>query len=634
MTNFAEFRGSQKEETHEIEKDIVTATSEEIPVTHLTTAAEINNQRGSKEECEMVIKEYTIDIQGATIGSIDQSQLQSVVDIEIKMSAGTEEEKNENLGKNKEVEEDEPVCEAEMEEIKQMPDEPKEEKTVSKTEVAEQSETHAKSIEKVQAWDVEITENKERAEDEVMAESEKDLIEDNRDDNTGQEKSEPKDKDTVLQQSVEVKDQIEMEADSVREVLTTEEVLCDQPKQNEAETEVSEPKKTMTNKDTLIEKASNNKLDPDEAEQVFNKSKLPQKRTSGLTPSRRSKRLRHQPAGKYLKTTKSVKTGQQISKHHSKVMMQDEDIELSTDEPEHDVSEVMEKIQEAQIENKAEAEAEVEEYKEKDVLTVETVSTMDAEITQVEETVFPEVSELVEREETDQEEAPLQSSVEPPEIHESKTTPEEDEETVQNSTVMLTLSEAKVVLVDLHELSPKEAGDNHGEIGILEQEEMKLIMSSEQQATEENTKPMEEPACTTTTEGYDVAADANRTQEQSTAYKDQEYEPESETTEVVLLSQVEKPEKTDFEQTGVTVRYLRSTLNPVKITPVRRSTRSKAVIQQVESVEPQVDAKLRTDENPEREKTCCGGCKSRGEWKCKQKCWWNCKCWMWKFWTP
>ncbi len=52
----------------------------------------------------------------------------------------------------------------------------------------------------------------------------------------------------------------------------------------------------------------------------------------------------------------------------------------------------------------------------------------------------------------------------------------------------------------------------------------------------------------------------------------------------------------------MTVRYLRSTLNPVKITPVRRSTRSKAVIQQVESVEPQVDAKLRTDENPEREK--------------------------------
>ncbi len=82
---------------------------------------------------------------------------------------------------------------------------------------------------------MEITDNKERAEDEVMAESGKDLIEENRDDNTAQEKSEPKDEDSVLQQSVEVKDQIEMEADSVREVLTTEEVLCDQPKQNEAE---------------------------------------------------------------------------------------------------------------------------------------------------------------------------------------------------------------------------------------------------------------------------------------------------------------------------------------------------------------------------------------------------------------
>ncbi|XP_016130818.1 titin-like isoform X2 [Sinocyclocheilus grahami] len=644
VTNFAEFRGSQKEETSEIENDIVTATSEGSPVTHLATAEEIKNQRGSKEECEMVIKEYTIDIQGATIGSIDQSQLQSVVDVEIvKMSTGTEEEKNENLGKNKEVEEDEPVCEAEMEEIKQMPDEPKEEKTAS--EVAEQSETCAKSTEKVQThWDMEITENKERAEDEVMAESEKDLIEENRDDNTGQEKSEPKDEDTVLQQSVEVKDQIEMEEDSVREVLTTEEVLCDQPKQNE----VPEPNQTMTNKDTLIEKASKHTLGPDEAEQVFNK------RTSGLTPSRKSKRLSHQPAEKDLATTKSVKTGQQRSKHHSKVMMQYEDIEQSTDEPEHDVSEVMEKIQEAQIENKAEAESEVEEYKEKDMLTVETVSTMDVEITQVEETVFPEVSELVERKETDQEEAPLQSSVEPPEIQESKTTPEEDEETVENSTVMLTLSEAKVVLVDLHECSPKEAGDNHGEIGIPEQEEMKLTMSSELQATEENmrkeeqdatlhTKPMEEPACTTTTEGYVVAADANRTPEQSTAYKDQEYASESETTEAVLLSQVEEPEKTDTEQDkedkqdlyeadkfpkqgkqiqkkgstdipsrstrlkdqpvdpGVTVRCLRSTLKPVKITPVRRSTHSKAVIQQVERVEPQVDAKLRTDENPERD---------------------------------
>ncbi|XP_026067897.1 uncharacterized protein LOC113049611 [Carassius auratus] len=652
VTDLSEFRGSQKEETHEIEEDIVTATSEGSPVSHLTTAGEIKNQRGSKEECEMVINEHTVDRQGATIGSIDQNQLQSVVDVEIvKMSTGTEEEKNENLGKNEEVEEDESVCEAEMEEIKQMSDEPKEEKTVSETEVAEQSETHAKSTEKVQAhWDMEITENKERAEDEVMAESEKDLIEKNREDNTGQEKGEPIDEDTVLRQSVDVKDQTEMEADSVREVLTTEEVLCDQPKQNEAETEVFEPNQTMTNKDTLIEKASKHILGPDEAEQAFNKSKLPQKRTSGLTSSRRSKRLRHQPAEKDLTTTQSVNTGQQGSKYHSKVMMQDKDTEQSTDEPEHDVSEVMEKIHETQIENKADAESEVEEYKEKHMPTVETVSSMDDEITQVEETVFPEISELVERKETDQEEAP---SVEPPEIQESKTTPKEDEETVENSTVTLTLSEARVVLVDLHELSPKEAGDNHGEIRIPEQEKIKLAMSSELQATEENMrkeeqdgtldpKPMEEPPCTTTTEGYVVAVDANRTPEQSTAYKDQEYEPESETTEAALLSQVEKPDKTDTEQDkedkqdlykadkfpkqgkqtqkkgsidipsrstklkdqpvdpGETVRCLRSTLKPIKITPVRRSTRSKAIIQQ-ESVEPQVDVKLRTGENPKRD---------------------------------
>ncbi len=100
-----------------------------------------------------------------------------------------------------------------------------------------------------------------------------------------------------------------------------------------------------------MKKQVKNKLGHDEAEQVFNKSKLPQKRTLGLTPSRRSKRLRHEPAEKDLKTPKSVRTGQQRSKHHSKVMMQNEDIEQSTDEPEHDVSEVMEYIQEAQIEN-------------------------------------------------------------------------------------------------------------------------------------------------------------------------------------------------------------------------------------------------------------------------------------------
>ncbi|XP_050966054.1 LOW QUALITY PROTEIN: trichohyalin-like [Labeo rohita] len=640
VTNFAELRGSQKEDEQEIEKDIVTATSEGTPITHLTTAGEIKSQRVSKEECEMVIKEYTVEMQGATIGSVDQSQLQSVVDVEIvKMSTGTEERKN------KEVEEDEPVCEAEEEQIKEMLDEAKKEKA-AETEVAEHSETHAKSTEKEQAyWEVEITENKERAEDEVMAESGKDLIEKNREDSIGQEKNEGNVEDAVLQQS-EVKDQIEMEADSVTEVLSTEEVLCDQQKQNVAETEISEPNQSMTSKDTLIEKTSTNKSGPDEGEPVFTKSKLPQKRTSALTPSRRSKRLRYQPAEKDLKTTKSVKTVQQRSKHHSKAVIQDEDIEQSTREPEHDVSEVMEKIQEAQVENKAETESEVEEYKEKDILTVETVSTMDVEITQVEKTVdvVPEVFEL-----DDQEEAPQQSSEEAPEVQEMKTTSEEDEETVENSTIMLTLSEAKVVLVDLHKLSPNEAGDNHGEICTPEQEGTKHTMSSEQHAAEEtmrieeqdgtlDTKPMEKTACTTTIEGYDEAADAKRSLERSTAYKEQEGEQDPESTEVVLLRMVGKPEeKTDTEQahkdeqiseklfpkqgkqtqkkgsidtasrstrlgdqpvdSDMTVRSLRSTLKPIKISPVRRSTRSKAVIQQCE---PQVDSKLRTDKNPER----------------------------------
>ncbi|ROL40955.1 Soluble lamin-associated protein of 75 kDa [Anabarilius grahami] len=430
VTNISEVRSSQKEEEWEIEKDKVTATSEGTLVTHFTTAGEIKSQGGSEKECEMVNKEHTVVIQRATIGSIDQSQLQSVVDIEIvRMSTGTEEEKNENLEKNKEVEKDKPVCEAEKEEIKQMLDEPEEEKAVSGT--------------------VETYNNTEALE--------------------------------------EVTDQ------------------------------------------------------------------------SGT------------------------------------------------------------------LDNKAE-ESKVEEYNDKDKLTVETDFTMDAEITQVGETVdvVPKISEI------DQEEAPQQSSVESAEVHKLKTTPEEDEETVENSSMMLTLTEAK--------LSPKEASDNHGEIDIAEQDEIKSV-STEEQAAEEIMRMEEQDGTLDTREAYNAAADAKITPEQSTGYEEQEGEPEPETTEVVLLSQVEKPEeKTDTEQAkedadklipkqgkqaqkkgstdtpsrstslrdqpvdpGVTVRCLRSTSKPIKITPVRRSTRSKAVIQQVESVEPQVEAKFRTDENPERD---------------------------------
>ncbi|XDV20246.1 hypothetical protein PO909_025602 [Leuciscus waleckii] len=128
-----------------------------------------------------------------------------------------------------------------------------------------------------------------------------------------------------------------------------------------------------------------------------------------------------------------------------------------------------------------------------------------------------------------------------------------------------------------------------------------------------------------TAKGYNGATDAKRTPEQSTGDKEQEGEPEPETTEVVLLSQVEKPEEKNTEQAKedaqkkgstdtpsrstnlgdqtvdprFTVRCLRSTLKQIKIAPVRRSTRSKAVIQQVECVEQQHEAKFRTDERDE-----------------------------------
>ncbi|CAM4538626.1 unnamed protein product [Leuciscus chuanchicus] len=421
VTNISELRSSKKE----VKKDTVTATSEGTPVTHLTTAGEIKSQRGSEEECEIVNVEHTVVKQGSTIGSIDQSQLHSVVDIEIvKMSTGTEEEQNENLEKNKEVEEDKPVCETEEEEIKKMLDEPAEEKAISGT--------------------VEMYNN----------------------------------------------------TKAVEEVTDQSETLA----------------------------------------------------------------------------------------------------------------------------NEAESESEVEEYREKEELTVETDSTMDAEITQGETVdVVPEISEI------DQEEAPQQSSVESAEVHKWKTTPEEDQKTVENSSKMLTLSEAKVVLVGLHKLSPEEASDCNREIDIAEQDEMKHTMSSEQQAAEEIMIMEEQDSTLDTAKGYNGATDAKRTPEQSTGDKEQEGEPEPETTEVVLLSQVEKPEEKNTEQAKedaqkkgstdtpsrstnlgdqtvdprFTVRCLRSTLKQIKIAPVRRSTRSKAVIQQVECVEQQHEAKFRTDERDE-----------------------------------
>ncbi|KAK7165009.1 hypothetical protein R3I94_003404 [Phoxinus phoxinus] len=284
-----------------------------------------------------------------------------------------------------------------------------------------------------------------------------------------------------------------------------------------------------------------------------------------------------------------------------------------------DVEEVTD--QSEALANKAESESEVEEYREKEELTVETDSTMDAEITQGETVdVVPEISEI------DQEEAPQQSSIESAEVHKWKTTPEEDQKTVENSSKILTLSEAKVVLLDLHKLSPEEASDYNREIDIAEQDEMKHTMSSEQQAAEEIMIMEEQDGTMDTTKGYNVATDAKRTPEQSTGYKEQEDEPGPETTEVVLLSQVEKPEeKTNTEQAKedaqmkgstdttsrstnlgdqtvdprVTVRCLRNTSKQIKILPVRRSTRSKAVIQQVESVESQHEAKFRTNERDE-----------------------------------
>ncbi|XP_051522108.1 trichohyalin-like [Myxocyprinus asiaticus] len=687
VTKISELRDSQKEEEEqEIETvedifvrpaiDLVKGISEkglenkeETPVTHLTTVGEIKSRGGSEEVHEMINKEHTMEIQGATIGSFDQCHPQSVVDLEIiKISTGIEEEQKEKLENIKEGEEDEPVCEVE-EEIKQMLDEPEKTKEnanskesekiqeivdiVSDIEkIVEEEEMHteetenknidkadiipeeltaeniileqteaAKPTEKEQTHrDVEKREEIEKTEeDEVLEESVKDLseeTEENQDDNMGSEACEAKDIDKVLQQSLEDKHQKELvaEEESVKKTHFTEEVPCDKPKHSETE-------------------------------QVFSNIKSAQKRISVITPSRRSKRLRHQPAhterdlkstAKYFKTTQ-----------YSKAMMQEEHTKETMDEPVDNDSEVKEETQGPQVE--------VEECKGNDKLKV---STVEADITDVKETANadPEVSEVVKGAEIEsQREAPQQSTLEPAEVQEEKMAPEEDLKKEGNGTMMSTLRKAKVVLLDLNMPSPKEAGESHtiketlhtqeekesdkGALGITEEDGKKQTVSqlktSEHQAAEEIVrleeqegtldKPMEETARTTIKEGYELADNANRIPGQSNADKMQGGEPKPETTEVFHPSQAEKQEeKTDTEQEdeqdsgkdsdeaaqqrrpantprrsrrlrdqpidpGVTVRSFRSTIKAAETSPLRRSTQSKAVIQQVETFKLQVE---------------------------------------------
>uniref|UniRef100_UPI003D7FD398 uncharacterized protein LOC751650 isoform 3 n=1 Tax=Danio rerio TaxID=7955 RepID=UPI003D7FD398 len=614
VTRISEFRSSQKE----MGKYIITATSDGTPVTQLTTSEEIKSKKGSKEEFGMV-KEHTVEIQGTIIGSNDESQLQSVVNVEIvKMSTGTEEEQHENL-ENKDLEEDKSVSETGKGEIRQMLDEleggnaqSETDETFSRTEVleeiTEQPEIHAKLSEKEQvSWDVEITEKKEREGSEVIEVHGKDLIEENRNDNLSPEKCETIHKNIVLQQSVKIKDQTEME------VLCTEEVLCEQQKLCEAEKEVSEPHQRKTYKGTAFEKAKKNKVGPDDTKQVFSQSKLTQKRTSPETPSRRSKRLRHEPA-EMIKMTKSVKTSQQRTKHHSKAVIQEEHTEQPVDKYEHDSSKV---IEESSAEHQSGAENEVKECIENE-LTVETVSTVDNEIRQIEKTLYvvPAVSELVKGAEKSHEEVLQQSSAGPIEVQESKTTFEEHEERVEHS-------KTKVVIIEFDEVSSKKAGDDHGEMDIVEQGELKDLVSTKHQIAEDtlveeqdgtlnmDTKPMEELACTTG--GYIVATDVSVTQEQ-------ENKSEVKTTDLIVQGKDEKTttehskkdQQDSYEEdkqypkqgeqakkkklTDVSSRSTRLRDQPIDpgVTPVRRSTRSKEVIQHKLS-QPQTRAKILTE---------------------------------------
>ncbi|XP_051955157.1 titin homolog [Xyrauchen texanus] len=709
VTKTSELRDSQKEEEEqEIGKEVILETVEDIferpaidlvkgisekglenkeetPVTHLTIVGEIKSRGGSEEVQEMINKEHTLEIQGATIGSFDQHHPRSVLDVEIvKMSTGIEEEQKENLENSKEGKEDEPVCEVE-EEIKEMLDEPEnangkeseniqeivdivthiekiveeeemhteetENKNIDKADiipealtaentVLEQTET-AKPTEKEQAhWDVENREEIEKTElDEVLEESAKDLseeTEENQDDNMGSEACEAKDVDKVLQKSLEDKHQKELvaEKESVKKTPFTKEIPCDKPEHSDTE-------------------------------QAFSNIKSAQKTISVITPSRRSKRLRHQPADterELKRTVKYFKTTQ-----YSKAMMQEENTIETIDELVDNDSEVKEETQEPQVE--------VEECKENDKLKV---STVEAEVTDFKETAAaePEVSEVVKGAEIEsQREAPQQSTVDPAEIQEENMVPEEDLEKEGNGTMMSTLRKTKVVLLDMNILSPKEAGESHTiketlhiqekkesdkVLGIIEEDGKKQTVSqlktSEEQAAEEIVrmeeqegtleKPMEETASTSIKEGYELVHDANRIPGQSTADKEQGGGPEPETTELFYPSQAEKQEqKTDTEQEdeqdsgkdsdeadklflkckeaqkrrpantprrskrlgdqtidpGVTVRRFRSTKKAAVISPLRRSTQSKSVIQQVETfmsqVENREEAELQNYEN-------------------------------------
>ncbi|XP_051549976.1 trichohyalin-like [Myxocyprinus asiaticus] len=706
VTNILVLRDSQKEEEQEIKNkvildtvedildrpaiDLAKATSEEgleneedTPVTHFTTVGEIKSQCGREEEHETINKEPIVEIQGATIASYYQHHSQSLVDVEIvKMSTGIEEEQKGKLEKAKEGKEDEPVCEEE-EEIKQMLDEP--EKTMEnangkeseKTQeiftdiekIVEEEEMHADEMENEnidkadifpevltaentvleQTVTAKLTEKEQAHRDvEKMEEKEKTVedeeTEENKDENMDSQECEAKDEDTVLQQSLIDKDQTELvaEKESVKMTPSNEEVPCEKPKQSETE-------------------------------QVFSKSKSAQKRISVIIPSRRSKRLRHQP----VDTKRDLKRTTKSSKPtlYSKAMMQEGDTKETMDEPEDNDSEVIEETQEPQVI--------VEECKENGKLIV---STVEAEVTHIKETAAadPEVCEEVKGTEIEsQKEVPQQSSVELAEVQDETMVPEEDDEKEGNGTMMFTLHKAKVVLVEFNIPSPKESGerdtieeilhtqeekesdkasimDTQGEVGITEdgmEQTVSQLKTSEQEAVEELVrikeegtldKPMDETYSSTITEGYELADVANRIPGQSIADKEKMGEPEPETTEVFHPSLVEKQEekrdtvqaKEDEQDSGkdsdeadklftrgkeaqkrrpgdttkrsrrlkdqptdpvVTVRSLRGTIKTVENTPLRTSTRRKAVIQQVETVKPQAEkrekAELGNDEN-------------------------------------
>ncbi|TRY91810.1 hypothetical protein DNTS_012443, partial [Danionella cerebrum] len=268
VTIISESRCPQKSQ-----QDLIIATSEGTPQISITEEKPI-----SQEVCG-IVKQPTAEIQGAIVGSNEQSQPQFVVNVE---------EQHRDIVNNKEVEEHNSVCEAEKEELKRTMEKRQNETSASELvaifdnteelgKAIEQAEISGKPLEKEQVLIAEETEQIGSTVGEVVTEE-----------------------NTVVQESLQVQDVGGIAIDSVAEVSRTDEEVVTDHETKESENETI---------DTQFDKENGKALGPDKGKQILIQlhGKVHGNKTSTRTPSRRSKRLLHESVEIFESVTTEAK---------------------------------------------------------------------------------------------------------------------------------------------------------------------------------------------------------------------------------------------------------------------------------------------------------------------------------------